>query len=788
MSFDCETTVAVSLNVLTLPLSTPFMHCKKQIKLQIEVANELQDEIDHLQWQLSQAQLTNGNQPHSNAQGFREPAEAWATKLFDGDDDDVLMAEVDDDSYEAANDAEPGRISTSPIELNATFTEKAGRQLRRHFSHGRGGAVSPIHEEGTTPLATPRKESPYHVQSKHFGSSDEKVVRQLQSKIEEQDDEIAAQQAQYERAMADLHIQMRQKQDLINKLTREEQMSNAALSEHEAQIEQLEDDIDSYAAELRRAADELSRASQTEKEHLRKQKAAKRNEQLLQEAQAQLKALQLKTRSSSDVTARSNGAREELLQMKKRQVSLMRQFKKDEGVRRAEAQRLKKRLAQLQKQRDKQDLEITRLRESNKKQQSVIQAKDNLLRSYQKSSRSPRSSRSKSASTASTPSRRSQSSLKPEAGASAVDLKSTDSMSPTEAVEWLKGGLRSVASQLQAQRVLDDRLSELRRALGKQESKTAERRQVADLISLRSKVGLDQTVGTLGRNLEALQGEADAVASRSQSQVESLDDELDAISVDVAHIKQEVAAARQQVKTGLSFKALVERLPRLDGACSTACLQWAIQALPELETEAELKAKALGQLQGDLRQTEETAKKLQNKLVKQQVDYAAQVSRLQDELRKFKSGEGSLRLKSTSALESIRSRMGDIQHTTYRESKLSSEAKQRDDNDTRTAGNARSDERIKELERQLEAEKEGRRNEVRRMNRYRWEREKLRTQLAAVQSKLEEAQQEGDHDKLAVELQKAQDDCVFYRAQNKELKRRVKELGHSLSRFSGGGK
>ena len=37
----------------------------------------------------------------------------------------------------------------------------------------------------------------------------------------------------------------------------------------------------------------------------------------------------------------------------------------------------------------------------------------------------------------------------------------------------------------------------------------------------------------------------------------------------------------------------------------------------------------------------------------------------------------------------------------------------------------------------------------------------------------------------ALRMQAALEDCVFYKAQNKELKRKVKELGHSLARFSG---
>ena len=263
----------------------------------------------------------------------------------------------------------------------------------------------------------------------------------------------------------------------------------------------------------------------------------------------------------------------------------MRQFKTDEASRRAEAQRLKQRLAQLQKQRDRQDLEISRLRESNKKQQSVIQAKDDLLRTYKHhhphhggggggaTRTTPVSGRRSSSGggagggnssfvAASPGSRRRRRSSNNHASAHTDGTASNTNNTTTaptapndDALDWFQKGVRDVAAQLRAQRLVDDRLEELRAALGQQESKTAERRRVRRLAKLRERVALDQTLGTLGRNLDALQGEADAIVaadgagdSSGGGAVQELDEELDAIGVDVAHLRQAVAAAQQQVR------------------------------------------------------------------------------------------------------------------------------------------------------------------------------------------------------------------------------------------------
>ena len=184
------------------------------------------------------------------------------------------MAEVDDDSVVAAVDGvgrlssfeEPsadsrdgaGRITTSPIDFNSTFSEHAGRQLRQHFDpfapppqpqhqhrherrpHTHQGVVRSGADHHGGGVRTPERPPVNSGNS----SSDEKRVRQLQTRIEQQDREISERQRQYERDMQTLRARMRSKQDLIDRLTREEQLSSAALEEQEDQIAKLEEDID----------------------------------------------------------------------------------------------------------------------------------------------------------------------------------------------------------------------------------------------------------------------------------------------------------------------------------------------------------------------------------------------------------------------------------------------------------------------------------------------------------------------------------------------------------------
>ncbi len=199
----------------------------------------------------------------------------------------------------------------------------------------------------------------------------------------------------------------------------------------------------------------------------------------------------------------------------------------DEAARRAEAGRLRQRLAQLQKQRDQQDLEITRLRESNRKQQSVIQAKDDLLRSYKHgqggaAASSPISSSSSAAAAASfSPvgdgaadnSPPTQPAAAAATAAARTPVGDPPPSSAADAVAWFERGVNLVASQLAAQRVLDARVEELRKAVQSQETKTDERRRVVALVAARGRVGLDQTVRTLDRNVALLKEEADAVAA-----------------------------------------------------------------------------------------------------------------------------------------------------------------------------------------------------------------------------------------------------------------------------------
>ena len=828
--------------------------------------NELQDEIDHLHWQLSNAQH---QQQESAQKAWRAQPGGWATTVFADDDDGVLMADADDETPASAtsdlmrenqsNNNSVGRqdlrarhISTSPIDFDRTFSANGGRQLRNHFedvhaeTQHRGQSsrsISPLpnalggaSESLKTPSKAKVRGDSLNEATERESSSDEKRVRQLQRRIDQQDAEIIARQEMHERDMQNLRIEMRQKQDLINTLTREEQMSTAALEEHGAQIAQLEEDIDMYESELRRAADELGRASQTELEHQRRQAEAARNAELLQEAEGQLKKLlraQQLQRKSTATAARSDGAREELLQMKRRQVAMMRQFKLDEAARRADAQNLKQQLARLRRRRDQQDLEISRLRESNKKQQSVIQAKDDLLRTFKQSTRSPSSaggrrvsgsnvrggaSSIESSFVATSPTsagQRSRSRKRSSSGGDEVTLAAETVKSPQASLAWLQDSLSSLTAQLQAQHKLDARLSDLRQALGQQESKTAERQHLSKLAAVRGQLALDQTMNTFGRNLDAVVEAADkvsAVSGVSSKDIEEIDEELDAIGLNVAHIRQEVAAARQQAAAGLTFKKIVEGLDGLSRSASALCLRWVAQTMPDLQAQVALKTKALKQMEGTLRDTEENGRRLHNKMVKQQVDYSAQIARLQDKIQHLQSASDSSRAASNnehgaassstsaSTLQDIRSRMGDIRHTTYREGKMNDETKHGDQIDAPggLVGSSRENQHVERLRQQLRKEREARQNEIRRMNRYRWEREKLRKQLADVQSQHEKDKQEWtaaagsnvgssstDVKAVTQDLQAALEDCVFYKAQNKELKRKVKELGHSLARYSG---
>ena len=848
-----------------------------QVREQVMIANELQDEIDHLHWQLSQARQQQQersqqhHQPRLQQQHLAQQPEqnqlgGWASGLFDDDDDGVLM----EDDVLVGDDGR--KLSTSPIEFDTTFTANAGRMLRQHFDGG-SHRTAPMQSQPETQVDS----VPFHMQptrqnsrasppvpvrgfdsdqgngsvtptrpptSKGSSSSDEKRARQLQARIDEQSKEMALRQKQYEQDMQALRVEMNQQQDLIDTLTREEQEQSAVLEEHEAEIAQLEEDIDSYETELRRAAEELGRASETEKEYRRRQTEAVKNKRLLREAEAQLRKLRHQRQVASQAHSRSDGARSELKKVKQRQVALIRQFKADEAGRRMEAQRLKQQLAQLRNQKDKQELEITRLRESNKKQQSVIQQKDDLLRNYKNKqiARSPGPRRggggggsnggglqspmtSMSSASPSTNKRRGTPRRGGNSKQTAVAMAPVDE----KVLDEFKDGVNAVVEQLHAQQTLDDRLAELRKTLGVQESKTAERNRIKELAAVRQRVLLSQSVNTLGKNLDALRHEVDQVAEEHATDIEDLDDEIDAISVDVAHIRQEIAAARHQMQTGSSFKALVEKIPEMSPATAAACLRWTARKIPELQVQASGKATELAHYEQEAEKREETMRKLQIKMAKQQADYTAQVGRLQEELKRIKAaqedGEAAAPARRTqlgrSSLSAIRSRMGNIQHSTARESKLADETKMADlrkskmDEDDVEKQSERGT--IRNLRRLLKREQEQRQNDVRRMNRYRWEREKLRTQVTALKNTVQQQEEQlrenlnqiheleskqvgtGKHgggvtvhgedeedEDMEQALRAALDDKVFYKAQNKELKRKVRELGNSLARHTAG--